>query len=179
VADDFQLPQPFTVTRVVWWGFYYSIPSWQPPPAQETMRLRFYGARPGDGLPNDGAILYEQTIQNPPRLGTGNLVLVADAVNEYEYTVELPSPIAFTANTSYWLEVAQLGDPQSDFYWETGRILPHNGIAATNPLEPNWAFFGPPYDMAFQLITPEPSVFALVLFAAAVTTQLRDRRRSR
>ena len=35
------------IRSINWWGFYNE----NNPPATETMRIRFYGARPGDGLP--------------------------------------------------------------------------------------------------------------------------------
>src|SRR5262245_56333025 len=52
VADDVQLTNSATLNRIMFWGFYGGqFDRVEPPPTEEVMRLRFYDARPGDGLP--------------------------------------------------------------------------------------------------------------------------------
>ncbi|MFH1417213.1 MAG: hypothetical protein ABII12_02885 [Planctomycetota bacterium] len=69
LADDFLLDSSVTIRRASWWGFYHLN---EPPPVVETMRIRFYDARPSDGLP--GTVLYEETLLNPSRTATGEIV---------------------------------------------------------------------------------------------------------
>jgi hypothetical protein len=159
VADNFYLAEDATVQSVVWWGFYYLFDVSQ----NETMRIRFYGARPGDELPDDNSILLEQTILNPMRELTGEFIIAGTAKPEYRYSVNLTSPISLVADTKYWLEIAQIGEANSDFYWEVGRLIPPDGIAGRNTAFPNWHFVGPIANMAFELTAPEPTTIALLL----------------
>jgi|ERR1051325_10576872 hypothetical protein len=65
LADDITLAAPATIREADLWGFYgssFSCNIW-PPSGDETIRLRFYGSRAGDGLP--GPILYEESFLNP------------------------------------------------------------------------------------------------------------------
>lgn len=91
VADDFQLGFAATVQRVVWWGFYGGTfdPQVDPPMGDETMRIRFYDARPADGLP--GAVLFEEAFLNPPRSPTGQVIPTGFVPPEFVYEVDLTS----------------------------------------------------------------------------------------
>jgi hypothetical protein len=155
LADDVTLSTPATIRRVTWWGFYDQ----DNPPASETMRIRLYDARPGDGLP--GAMLYERLFLNPSRMATGRVIIVLDP-HEYFYDVVLPTPFAMQADTTYWLEIAQIGDRSTGFRWEDSvsdnrrRAGIHSGISDWQNL-PNMA------DQAFQLWTvPEPATAAFL-----------------
>src|SRR5262245_31130807 len=68
LADDVLLTQPATLRRVIWHGFYgdsfKNTP--EPLPLTETMRIRLYDARPGDGLP--GNVLFEESFLDPSRV---------------------------------------------------------------------------------------------------------------
>ena len=77
VADDFVLANADQATSLSWYGFYDA----DNPPSMETMRVRFYDARPSDGLP--GLVLYEETFQNPTRINTGRRIQVG--IGPYEY----------------------------------------------------------------------------------------------
>ncbi len=111
VADDVLLEQPETIHRITWWGFYggtFDPP--EDPPETETMRIRFYQARSGDGLPDDNNILFEESFLNPSRAWTGDYVAVGSGwKEEFIYQVDLPTPAALDADIPYWLEIAQLG----------------------------------------------------------------------
>jgi len=170
-ADRFQLPNPSMVAKVVVWGFYGpEIPN---PPANETMRLRFYGSRIGDGLP--GSVIHEELFTNASRVPTGEIVLVFDGPREFKYTFDLASPLAFNAATPYWIEVVQIGDPSSSFLWESsgGGDFSH---AYLNPFVADWTQSNGS-DHAFQLFgVPEPA--SIVLLGEAMLSAVSSRRRS-
>ena len=164
-ADNIRLSQAATIRRVNWRGFYgVSGQSHQPPPGDETMRIRFYAARPGDGLP--GGLLLEQSFLNPPRVPTGSEVLAEVRAPEYLYQADLSTPIALSANTIYWLEVVQVGDVNSTFRWESGYGLVSCRAFVSDSI-PNWTSVSGSY--AFQLSTlPEPATIALLACAALI-----------
>lgn len=116
LADNFRLPAPAQVSHVTWWGFYGAFGlSTHPPVGDETMRIRFYAARAADGLP--GKVLYEESVLNPQRIATGRNVAVGNDVPEFKFDVNLADPAQIEANTTYWLEVVQVGLPMSVFRW--------------------------------------------------------------
>lgn len=154
-ADNIRLTAPATVRRVSWWGFYGGDEQdHQPPAGDETMRIRFYAARPSDGLPGD--ILLEKEVPDPSRTATGKWVYADVDAPEYLFQVDLPSPVALDAATLYWLEIVQLDDLDSTFRWETG-IGTQSGHAFVNRDVPDWRFTSSG-NFAFQLsAVPEPA----------------------
>jgi hypothetical protein len=176
VADDILLADPATIRRIVWWGFYGGnfSGSTQPPEGPETMRIRFYDARPEDGLP--GATLYEESYLNPSRTATGRIVFVPMLAPEYIFQVDLPTAFELDAGEVYWLEVVQVGDVDSTFRWE---YSPGDGApyAVRNPWFPDWVRTDLTTNVAFQLLTvPEPATFVLFVFGF-VLARGRNRRR--
>lgn len=158
VADDVMVASAAKVDRIVWWGFYGGNFDTvvQPPPVVETMRLRFYDVRPGDGLP--GNTVFEATFLNPLRTSTGRVISVGAAPPEFRYEVDLAQPFQLEASRPYWLEIVQVGDTNSYFRWE---FAPTGGLplAFTNPITGGWTSTGNSlWNNAFQLITiPEPA----------------------
>ncbi|QDV90315.1 hypothetical protein RAS2_13940 [Phycisphaerae bacterium RAS2] len=178
VADDVMVPASAIVDRIVWWGFYggnFTSPA-QQPPANETMRVRFYDSRPTDGLP--GVVLFEQSFVNPMRVPTGRQVLIGAHPDEQRYEVDLSQPFQLEANAPYWLEIVQVGDINSYFRWE---FAPTGGLplAFTNLITGGWTSTGNSlWNNAFQLITiPEPSTALLSL--AGIGTAVSRRRKSK
>lgn len=169
VADDFILAQPATIRHVNWWGFYHL----DNPPAEEIMRIRFYGSRPGDGLPDDNDIIYEESFTNPSRAWTGRQVFTGILPREYLFQVNLANPLPLVAESIYWLEVVQVGDAQSAFRWEFS-IADLNGHAFINSTTVDWRGTTTLGDMAFQLLVPEPATAVLLTL---VTIALLTRRR--
>lgn len=168
-ADDFLLLEPTTIRQVNWWGFYNE----DNPPASETMRLRFLGARAGDGLPDEGNVLREQLVQNPSRTWTGHLVATGIAPREYFFATTLSAELQLQANTNYWLEIVQVGVVATRFRWEFS-LAQRNGQATINPSH-DWrtSYPGVESDTAFQLIcVPEPSS-ALLLLLGVVAIRRR------
>ena len=167
VADNFVLPNPAQAVSLRYWGFYDA----DNPPATETMRIRIYGSRAGDGLPDDANILSETTLQNPTRTATGRLVSTGHLPHEYLFDAGLAVPVDLDAGTAYWLEVAQIGDVATSFRWEFS-IDVQDGAATINSIHDYWqdTFPGLGADAAFQLISPEPcclALFGLGLFLRA------------
>ena len=160
IADDILLDSAVTIRRINWWGFY----NLDNPPVTETMRIRFYGAREVDGLPDDSNIVFEESFLNPSRIATGRTVFTGVDPDEYIYQVNLTPPIQLDAATPYWLEIVQIGDVDTAFRWEVSQAE-QNGQAFINEATVDWRSTLPSLtaDTAFQLIIPEPSVFGLCI----------------
>jgi hypothetical protein len=159
IADDFELTQDILLQKVVLWGFYGDNfdKTIEPPPQDETLRLRIYDARPIDGLP--GSILKEQMFSNPSRTATGRIIQLGPHPPEQRYELDLGTSFQLQADTPYWLEVVQLGDASSLFRWE---VSPGNGTpyAFLNSNIPDWRRTLSVSNMSFQLHSiPEPSTF--------------------
>jgi hypothetical protein len=172
-ADDILLDEAAAIRQIVWWGFYGgTFDDWpEPPPQTEAMRIRFYQARLGDGLPDEDNMSFEQTYENPIRTATGRVIMMGRLPLEYRYEVDLASPIVLEANTPYWLEIAQMGDLESHFRWEYG-LAELNGTALINEVV-GWGYTYPDVavDAAFQLWTvPEPQ--AALLLSLSLTSLL-------
>lgn len=170
-ADDFVLSSPATVNRVGWWGFYGDPALGQggpnPPSGDETMRVRFYAARSSDGLPDDSNILYDESLFNVPRTWTGRW---SGLRREWFFETDLSAPLALSANTPYWLEIAQIGDLDSLFVWETSDA-DHNGKAVMSANVPAWHYSGT-LDLAVQLSNiPEPATAMLIALGSALITR--------
>jgi hypothetical protein len=176
LADNFTLPTAASIGEVHWWGFYGgSQQNHQPPIGDETMRLRFYDARPGDGLP--GSVLFEETFLNPSRTATGRNVWV-NSPNQPEFLFEttLSSPLSVLANTPYWLEVVQLGDVNSTFRWEFSTTQT-DGYAGIQSGAADWQRDTITRDLAFNLyMVPEPSI-GMFVFIGSLSLRKRCRNR--
>jgi len=163
VADNVRVNESATVRQVTWWGFYGGNfdGSTDPPVGDEYMRVRFYAPRPNDGLPDNSAILYEETFLNATRVATGRVIFGGSP--EFRYEADLSTAFLLQANTLYWLEIAQLGDVDSHYRWEYGTgVIP--GRANSNHIVPDWIFNNGGF--AFQLSSvPEPG--SLCLFVTA------------
>ena len=144
IADDFVLNAPDTVNGICVWGGHRvgttatdcgNDPGGGSP---NTWRVRIYGTTIVDGvpIPNIGAILSETTVNDPPRVATGN-TLTDNPIAEYSYHITLSSPFAASANTCYWLEVRGPEDltvplgTGCRFRWETSNT--GDGVAFQPP----------------------------------------------
>lgn len=176
-ADNVRVSQSALVRNLKFFGFYGS--EWQnhlPPSGDETIRIRFYGARTGDGLPDSNSVLFDHSYLNPTRVETGKTIAVSGAPDEYLFDVDLGVGMLLLADTTYWLEVVQVGDPESTFRWETG-FGAVSGHAVINYSIPDWVASSGSF--AFQLSTvPEPSTIGLIFVGTGcVTSRYRVRRR--
>jgi hypothetical protein len=174
IADDVMLAQSAEIGMIRWWGFY----SEAMPQPDELMRIRFYGSRASDALPDEANVVYEETFTNPTRVATGRIVLVDEGPPEYLFNAQLTTPVSLASGLRYWLEIVQVGDIDSRFRWEFSPTSDGSGDAFVNPTTVDWRS-SLPYattDDAYQLIAiPEPTalgLFLCVLFFAG-------RRRSR
>lgn len=176
IADNVVLDSTADIRRITWLGFYGgSGQPHDPPDGPETMRIRFHGARPSDGLPDDDNMIFEESFLNPSRTPTGNLVNVGGFPEEFFFEVDLSDPVTLEASTLYWLEIVQVGDVDSHFRWENGFGLVDN-FAFVNGNVPDWqSTIG---SLAFQLSTiPEPSSGLLVCWGAMLVARRPARRR--
>lgn len=172
VADDILLGSAANIRRISFWGFYNA----DNPPATETMRVRFYGDN--TGLPDDNNILFEESFFNPSRIATGRTVFTGINPDEYVYQVDLSAPLSLAANTTFWLEIVQIGDASTHFRWEISQA-DQNGQAFINPITGNWRETFPDLtaDTAFQLSTiPEPTTIALFVLGWLLLEKRRGRR---
>ena len=180
LADDILLASPATIRRIVFWGFYGDtfIPVPQPPPITETFRVRFYGARPGDGLPDENNIFYEEAFLDPSRTATGRIIHTGPAPPEFVYQIDLTTPVSLAANTPVWLEIVQLGNIDSHFRWEVS-VAERTGQAFKNAnTGGNWVSTLPSLDadLAYQLWTiPEPESLALLTLAGLLFLRKRKK----
>ncbi len=158
LADELLLSEAATIRRVNWWGFYY----YDNPPATETMRVRFYDARPGDALP--GNVLFEESFLNPSRTATGEIIGAGGLPAEYLFEVDLTTPMLLEPDVPYWFEAVQVGDIDTTFRWEFS-AADINGHAFINNNLPDWQHTTSLMaDLAFQLSTvPEPGTLGLCL----------------
>lgn len=172
LADDFTFSAagPTTIRRVSWLGFYgSSFESPPPPPPQtETFRIRFYLPRLADGLP--GNVFFEDTIADPARTPTGQIIGVGAGPPEFSYQVDLATPLSLQPDTPYWIEIVQLGGLDSHFRWENA-FVDQSGHAFKNSAFPDWQLVAPG-DLAFSLSTiPEPQTLALIIFGVAMLSR--------
>lgn len=171
VADNVQVSESAEIRRVTWWGFYggnFDGTS-DPPAGDEYMRVRFYAPRSSDGLPDDSAVLYEETFLNASRAATGRFIFGGSP--EFRYEANLGTSFVLQSSTVYWLEIVQLGDVDSTYRWEYGTGVV-SGRANSNPIVPNWVFNNGSF--AFQLSTiPEPQTAALIGVVALLLVRRR------
>ncbi|MFO0972146.1 MAG: hypothetical protein U1A27_01730 [Phycisphaerae bacterium] len=169
LAEDFTLSAPADIRKIRWWGFYNQ----DNPPASETMRLRFYDARPSDGLP--GQVLQETQVANPLRVATGQIVFVGNAPHEYRYEAILPALFSAAAGVPYWIEIVQVGDVSTAFRWEDSGVG-NDRYVYLNSLVSDWTVSGLHVDRAYQLFAvPEPGAAALVVWALVLGRRMRKR----
>jgi|CXWL01.1.fsa_nt_gi hypothetical protein len=157
LADNFTLTAPASIGSVHWWGFYGGFQqNHQPPIGDETMRVRFYDARPGDGLP--GTMRREETFLNPSRTATGrNVWSDSPQQPEFLYQVNLATPFEAQGNTAYWLEVVQVGDVNSTYRWEYSTTQEDRYAFLKTGMN-DWQLGSTLRDLAFDLYAvPEPS----------------------
>ena len=175
-ADNILLSQDADLRSLKWWGFYGGdgTPA-TPPPTSESIQIRFMIARASDGLPDENAVLFDETYLNPSRTPTGRiLAAVGGRPAEQVYQVEFEGAIHLWASTLYWLEIVQLDDVNSMFRMETGSgVLA--GHAFMNPLTNGW--FGSESSFAFELSdVPEPGTGALLSLGILTLGKCRGRR---
>lgn len=161
LADNFTLATDTLLSRVEWWGCYGGFQqNHQPPIGDETMRVRFYDSRPGDGLP--GNVVYEESFLNPSRTATG--VNVGSCGPEYLFQANLASTVQVQAHRQLWLEVVQDGILNSHFRWEYSLGGTHD-LAFLNPNVSEWQNSTLSTDLAMRLwAIPEPSGLLILVW---------------
>jgi hypothetical protein len=164
VADNVRLSQDAIVRSLRFYAFCGGDEqNHEPPVGSETIRVRVYGSRTVDGLPNEFDIRFEQSYSDLSRAATGRTIAVQGRPAEHLYQADLESGVSLLSNTTYWLEIAQIGDPDSTFRWETG-FGAITGHAFVNSIVADWEASSGSF--AFQLSTiPEPSTGICVILA--------------
>ena len=189
IADDFIFTENQTVRDVHWIGGYWN-------PAEDgdfDWEITFYndngtGTEPGTVIASyyfPNAETHETYIG--PAIGGGIC---------YDYSVDLPTPVEFAANTKYWISIQGIGDlwPQSGWAMHTDSILLHEAVFKSDYVDwnfPNWTntstVFDYPYDMCFQLTSGKPkaptftpiglvALVSLLAAIAALSIKIRKRR---
>lgn len=174
VADDFQLSESTLINELRWWGFYDQ----DNPPATEQFRVRVYGSQQAANLPDELNIIYEEYMFNPNRVATGRQIAVGIGPHEYLFSIELESLVAINAGDTHWLEIIQVGDLSTAFWWEVS-TSENNGHAFNNAITNGWRHTtgGFIVDSAFQLVAvPEPASLVLVLLPTCLLVTLKRRR---
>jgi len=170
LADDILLPTTATVRRVAWWGFYHL----DNPPANEVFQIRFLGFLGTDavtGLPSESTIVQAELHMDVTRAATGRTVFTSIDPPEYRFQVDLAAPLTLEANTTYWLEIAQIGEQQSHYRWEYA-VQPANRFAFRHAALPDWQLSALNVDLAFELQTiPEPASIALIAIGVFVLSR--------
>jgi hypothetical protein len=168
-ADRFTLTQTHTIQQLVFYGFYGTQnQGYDPdPPASEAFIIRFYNER-GVFPPFPPAdLLYEEIHADVTRTLTGFL---AAGRREYRYVVNLDQAFSASANTPYWVSIAQYEDPFSVFRWETSS---GGELAFQFPIGSPWQLAGG-NQLAYELRLPEPGCGAL-LFGGVLAAVSRRR----
>ncbi len=174
-ADRFQVPAAASLGQLVWYG-HYGTPDqgFDPePPLIESFRIRIWSQVsspfPIQQLPNE--VLYETTSDDVHRELTG--LLVFPGRREYRYLLDLPFTFSIQPGAPYWLEVAQIGDVNSVFRWESST----GGERAFQfPVGSAWQLSGGG-QLAYELRVPEPGSIALMGLAVALVSRARGRGR--
>lgn len=136
VADDFQLSEDTTVTRIRWWSGYFG-----PAPVPDTFTLRLFAD--ADGHP--GALI--RTLDLGPISKTRTAFDSGNAP-EFEQVADLRTPFLAKAGVRYWLSIT---NPVPVWAWEPSHDHGLVGAARSisDPVNGPWE----PYDLdfAFQL----------------------------
>lgn len=164
-ADDFSFTEKQIVRDVHWIGGYWNFIYSAPYDANFDWEITFYndngtGNQPGTVI----AIFY---FPNAETHAT-NFYSTATAIYN-SYSVDLPTPIVFDANTKYWISIQGIGDvpPQSGWAYHYSPILLHEAVVKSVWFgSPDWTsiseFFSiPSRDMCFQLTSGKAEVPAL------------------
>ena len=125
----------------------------------------------------DGIGYVPQTVETTAALVEKHMGLGFEAIkfhlsgpdpDEYFYEALLSAPAALAANTTYWLEIVQVGDPNSTFRWEASQqVSIFAPFAFKNTDIPDWQLTTFDANLAFQLSTvPEPSTVLLLSIGA-------------
>jgi len=181
LADYVYLPgdegrQTYDIGHIRWWGFYGDDfdDFVEPPPATETMRIRFYGD--DAGLPDDDNIVFESQFLDPSRTETGRIILTGALPPEFAYDVDLATPVSLQANVPYWLEIMQVGDVDSHYRWEYSTADDHDFVGKWT-FAPNWEMSTLDTNLAVQLFTvPEPTSLTLLVLGLVLLRRPRHRK---
>jgi len=149
-ADDFSFTEKQIVRDVHWIGGYVNPPidgnfDWE---------ITFYndngtGNQPGTVI---ASFYFLNAETHETCIFTGGFII-------NNYSVDLPTPIEFEANTKYWVSIQGIGyfPPRSGWARHTSPILLHEAVLKSDdfgyPDWTSWSVFPPPVpkDMCFQL----------------------------
>jgi hypothetical protein len=158
-ADDFSFTEKQIVRDVHWIGGY--VP---PIDGNFNWEITFYndsgtGNQPGTVI---ASFYFPNAETHETWIFTGGFII-------NNYSVDLPTPIEFEANTKYWVSIQGIGyiPPQSGWARHTSPILLHEAVLKSDdlgyPAWTSWSVFPPygPRDVCFQLTGGKAEVPAL------------------
>ena len=171
LADDIFLPTSATVRRIAWWGFYHL----DNPPPNEVFQIRFLGADAVTGLPSESTIVQAELHMDVTRAATGRNVATSIEPREFRFQVDLAAPLTLEANTTYWLEIAQIGEPDSHYRWLVATPS-GNGYAFRHYILPDWSHTVGLTDLSFELSSiPEPATVGMLAILGCCVFMRRRR----
>jgi hypothetical protein len=192
-ADDFSFTEKQIVRDVHWIGGYWNFYS-EPHDANFVWEITFYNDNGTGNQP--GAVIAAFYFLNAETHVTK--IFNTSTSIYYNYSVDLPTPIEFEANTKYWVSIQGIGyfPPQSGWAYHYSPLLLHEAVAKSAYFGyPDWtnvSEFSPPLtrDMCFQLtgskaeaeapaLTPIGLIVLVTMLSAiaAVSIQLERRKR--
>jgi FG-GAP-like repeat len=132
VADDFQLSEDATITRIRWWGGYFGAA-----PVPDLFTIRVFADAAGQPGPLIRTLDLWRVTSARTGANTGNSP-------EFEYAGDLRTPFSAKAGVRYWLSIS---NPLEVWVWE--RSQDHGLVGAarslTDPINGPWQ----PYDLDF------------------------------
>ena len=155
LADDFSLSSATSIVSLRFWGSYYTPPATPAPaPASSDFTIRFYNDSFGSP---DFTPFNQQTVTGVVPVLTGLTNPQGGAV--YQFTVNLPTPLALSSGTTYYLGLLESAPAGTIWGWigdGAGTQFVRSSDAS------GWGVTGP--NLAFELsnspVAPLPTTAA-------------------
>jgi hypothetical protein len=184
-ADDFFFTEKQIVRDVHWIGGYWNFIYSEPYDANFAWEITFYNDNGTGNQP--GAVI--TSFYFPSAETHVTKIFNTSSAIYNNYSVDLPTPIEFEANTKYWVSIQGIGyfPPQSGWAYHDSPLLLHEAVTKSEYFGyPDWTNVGA--DMCFQLtgskaeaeastLTPIGLVALAGLLATLAVLTMRRKRR--
>ncbi|MBI5762148.1 MAG: hypothetical protein HZA51_01350, partial [Planctomycetes bacterium] len=129
-ADDFKVTSGNSLSEICWYGFYFNFTNGarcgvQSGDSADQFTVTIYGD--ASGLP--GTVISGPTaLTAVTKTDTGvELAYLQSQVRRFKYEATLPSPVAVTPGSCYWIEIVNHTNGACQWLWETS-ALSGNGV---------------------------------------------------